>query len=109
MPELPYVPFYCSDWLGDTKVRRMSWEERAIHFDLLCHAWQEPIPADADERAQLLGINRRKLDAAWRRVGKCWQSDGNGALFNPRLEKERAKQKAKRGAGKSGAEAKANA
>lgn len=103
MPELPYVPFYCSDWLGDTKVRRMSLEERAVHFDLLCHSWQEAVPADPDERAHLLGITRRKLDALWRRVGPCWQSDGNGGLVNPRMEKERAKQKAKRKAGSTGA------
>lgn len=102
MPELPYVPFYCSDWLGDTKVRRMSFEERGIHFDLLCHAWQEPIPADADERAQLLGIPKRKLSTAWAKVGQCWISDGNGSLINPRLERERNKQQMKRKAGAKG-------
>lgn len=108
MPELPYVPFYCSDWLGDTKVRRMSLEERAIHFDLLCHSWQEPVPADLEDLAHLVGIPKRKLEAAWKRVGPCWQSDGNGSLLNPRMEKERAKQKAKRKAGAAGGEAKAD-
>lgn len=104
MPELPYVPFYCSDWLGDTKVRRMSLEERAIHFDLLCHSWQEsPLPADHGDLAQMLGLPRRKLDAAWKRVGVCWESDGNGGIVNARLERERGKQKAKRKAGATGA------
>lgn len=103
MPELPYVPFYCSDWLGDTKVRLMTLEERAIHFDLLCHSWQAPLPADHGDLARLLGVPARKLESAWKRVGQCWQSNGNGGIENPRLEKERAKQKAKRKAGGTGA------
>lgn len=109
MPELPYAPFYFSDWLGDTKVRRMSYEERGVYFELLANSWQEPLPADLDEIAHLLGLTRRRFDAIWKKVGACWVSDGNGSLLNPRLERERAKQEAKRTAGKRGGEAKANA
>jgi uncharacterized protein YdaU (DUF1376 family) len=107
VPELPYVNFYCSDWLGDTKVRRMSHEQRGIHIDLLCHAWGEDdgaIPADPDELAHLLGVTRRKLDSLWPKVGVAWESNGNGGLVNPRLERERAKQQAKRNARKGGSD-----
>lgn len=104
MPELPYAPFYFSDWLGDTKVRRMTYEERGVYFELLANSWQEPIPADLNEVAHLLGIPRRKLDSLWKKVGACWVSDGNGSLLNPRLERERAKQKGQQKAGKRRAE-----
>lgn len=110
MPALPYVPFYCSDWLGDTRVRRMTLEERGAYFDLLCHAWDAgTIPADPGERAHMLGVTPRKLAALWPRIEPCWRSDGNGGLVNPRLERERDKQAARRTAGKTGGEAKANA
>ena len=110
MPRLPYVPFYCSDWLGDSKVRRMSLEQRGAYFDLLCHAWDDgAIPANADQRAHLLGITKRKLNSLWPGIAPCWVSNGNGGLVNPRLEREREKQASKQTAGKHGGKAKANA
>lgn len=103
MPELPYVNFYCSDWLGDSKVRKMPLEARAVHIDLLCHAWNlGSIPADKDECAQMLGVPKRKLAALWPKVAPCWESDSNGGFVNARLEREREKQQAKRNARKSG-------
>lgn len=96
MPELPYFPFYGSDWLGDSKVRRMSLEARAVHIDLLCHAWDLGyVPSDKEECAQMLGVPRRKLEALWPKVAPCWEGAGE-RLTNPRLEKERTKQQAKR-------------
>lgn len=102
MPELPYFPFYGSDWLGDSMVRRMPLEARGVYIDLLCHAWDAGcIPSDRDEIAHMLGIQRRKLDSLWSSIEPWWKSDGNGGLINPRQERERAKQKAKRKAGAS--------
>jgi uncharacterized protein YdaU (DUF1376 family) len=101
VPELPYVTFYCSDWLGDSKVRRMPLEARALHIDLLCHAWNLGyVPADMEECAQMLGVPKRKLVSLWPKLAPCWQSDGNGGFVNPRLEREREKQRAKRNASK---------
>jgi uncharacterized protein YdaU (DUF1376 family) len=98
MPELPYVNFYCSDWLGDSKVRRMPLEARALHIDLLCHAWNVGnVPVDFDECASMLGVTKAKLKALWPKLEPCWESDGSGGLVNRRLEKERQKQRAKRG------------
>jgi uncharacterized protein YdaU (DUF1376 family) len=100
VPELPYVNFYCSDWLGDSKVRLMPLEARALHIDLLCHAWNlGHIPADKDECAQLLGVQRRKLESLWPKLAPCWVSDENGGFVNKRMEKEREKQRKKRGEG----------
>lgn len=112
MAELPYAPFYFSDWLGDTKVRRMNYEERGMYFELLAHAWQDPIPKDMDDIAHILGVTPARLEKAWKKIGPCWISDGNGSLLNPRLEKERKKQAAKRQSGSAGGQAskpKANA
>lgn len=98
MPELPYVNFYCSDWLGDSKVRRMGAEARGLHIDLICHSWQEPLPADKGELAEMLGVQRRKLESVWPKLASCWTVDGK-SIVNKRLEKERQKQRSKRGAG----------
>lgn len=97
MPELPYVNFYCSDWLGDSKVRLMPLEARALHIDLLCHAWNLGyIPKDRDQLASLLGVQRRKLESLWPHLEPCWEPDGNGGFVNKRMEKERQKQRNKR-------------
>jgi hypothetical protein len=102
VPELPYFPFYGSDWLGDSKVRRMPLEARAVHIDLICHSWDiGPIPADPDEASHLLGLPVKKFKTLWPKVEVCWESDGNGGFLNPRLEKVRAKQRAKRKGRKS--------
>lgn len=99
MPELPYVNFYCSDWLGDSKVRRMGPEARGHHIDLICHSWQEPLPADKEELAEMLGVQRRKFDSLWLpKLSTCWTVEGEH-IVNKRLEKEREKQRKKRGGG----------
>lgn len=111
MPRRPYVQFYFSDWLGDTKLRRLSLEQRAVHFELLCHAWDAEdgtVPADLGERALMLGVTTQKLKSLWPKLEPLWISDGNGGLVNPRVVRDRAKQKAKQEAGKKGGEAKAN-
>lgn len=108
-PELPYFPFYGSDWLGDSKVRRMSLEARAVHLELLCHSWNiGPIPAGEPRVvAHLLGLSQKKFEALWQQIAPCWQQEG-GDWWSPRLEKVRAKQKGKRKGGKAGGEAKQN-
>jgi len=98
VPELPYVNFYCSDWLGDSKVRRMGAEARGLHIDLLCHSWQEPLPADQAELAEMLGVPARKLESLWPKLAPCWSTDGD-QIINKRLEKERQKQRSRRGGG----------
>lgn len=109
MPELPYVSFYCSDWLGDSKVRRMSLEARAVHFELICHSWDiGPIPAGEPLLvARLLGLTQKKYEALWEEIKPCWQQEGND-WWSPRLEKERAKQRAKRKGRKSESDADQN-
>jgi uncharacterized protein YdaU (DUF1376 family) len=97
MPELPYVNFYVSDWLGDSIVRRMPLEARALHIDMLCHAWNVGnVPADLEECAAMLGVTKRKLETLWPKLSPCWETDGSGGLVNKRMEKERQKQRAKR-------------
>lgn len=111
MPRRPFVQFFYSDWLGDTKVRRMPPEARGYHIDMLCHAWateDASVPADLRELALLIGTTPARLRAVWSKLEPCWESDGNGGLVNPRVQRDRAKQKARADAGKKGGEAKAN-
>jgi uncharacterized protein YdaU (DUF1376 family) len=48
--------------------------------------------------AEMLGVQRRKLDSLWSRLDPCWAVEGDH-LVNKRLEKEREKQRKKRGEG----------
>jgi uncharacterized protein YdaU (DUF1376 family) len=76
----------------------MGAEARGLHIDLICHSWQEPLPADKDALAEMLGVQRRKLESLWPKLESCWTTNGDN-LVNKRLEKERQKQRNKRGGG----------
>lgn len=109
MSGLPYFPFYGEDWLGSSRTKLMSFEERGMYIDCLCHAWAlGAIPADEKRRAHLLGTSPATLRRLWPAIAPLWESDGNGGLVNPKLEKVRAKQKTKQKAGSAGGKAGAN-
>lgn len=90
---LPHFSFYPRDWLAD--VAHLSYEERGVFFDLLCHMWVRgedcALPDDDRAIAKLL----RVTPARWRK----WKSvliesfspvlfQKNGKLFSRRLQKE---------------------
>ncbi len=89
----PYFPFYPRDWLLDYKVRCLSWAERAIYFDLLCHLWLEKtctLPNDDKYLSKILLIPIAK----WRKIKyKLFVQNEifliqNERVFNKRLSKE---------------------
>lgn len=42
MPERPFIKFFTSDWLGDTKLRRCSRNAKGVMIDLMC--WMNDSP-----------------------------------------------------------------
>lgn len=114
MTKPPAFQFYASDFRAAPEVMAMSFEERGVYVWLLTVAWdEEGIPADLEKVRKLLpGISKRKLDSIWPSLEPCWESDGNGKLVNPRMERVRATQrehsKARSEAGKRGAKARWN-
>lgn len=88
---LPYFKFYPGDWLSSGSVRTMSPEARGVYFDLLAVAWQEGgIPADPSTLAGWLGLTPRRFQKVWAEIQGRWESNGNGLLVNPRMERERS-------------------
>lgn len=64
---IPYFAFYPKDWLADTG--HLSYEERGVYFDLLCHMWIRSenecgLPDNDQFLANLLGVPISK----WRKL-----------------------------------------
>jgi hypothetical protein len=108
MTDIPYFPFYASDWLGDEKVQLMSLAAEGAYIHLLSIQWREgSIPADRSAIVLLCkGQDGPHIDE----VIPCFRKAPRkpGRLYNPRLESERKKlegyRKAKKTAGIMGAE-----
>jgi uncharacterized protein YdaU (DUF1376 family) len=106
----PAFQFYPTDFISDAPVMAMTLEERGAYITLLCIAWTENgIPADHTKLARVLHLSTARFKRVWSAVEGCWESDGNGRLISPRMEKVRAEAKAKSNAasqaGKAGAKA----
>lgn len=107
----PAFQFYPKDFLSDGKVALMSLEQIGAYTVLLCHTWIEgKVPADPILLARLCHAELARFESEiWPGVAPCFKSDGNGSLYNPRLRKERSRQKARKkaksSAGKRGAKA----
>lgn len=104
----PSMPFYPTDFLSDAPVMAMTLEERGAYITLLCVAWtEEGLPADPPRLARLCGVTPRRFKSLWHTVGPCFESDGNGRLYSPRMEEVREQQlqrsAAMRKAGRKGA------
>ncbi len=68
MSTIPYFPLYAPDWLADTKF--MTYEEKGLFIDLLCYCWlHEGLPVDLGELQVSLGVDKRKFNRLWRKVG----------------------------------------
>ncbi len=89
----PAFQCYASDFLGSSKVARMSHTEIGMYWLLLCHAWLGPgLPKDIGEVSKMLKVPLRRFERVWAGVlGECWV-ERNGRLFNARQEQIRKAQ-----------------
>ncbi len=93
-PTPPAFQFYPNDWLGSSKVGRMSPAAEGAYIRLLCYAWGEDdcsVPADPAELAYL-----SRLGPDWDLhadvLSECFK-ECNGRWVNERLFSERQKQR----------------
>ena len=87
----PAFLLYTTDLLADGAVMAMTLEEFGAFMKLLCIAWgEEGIPADDKALCRLLGVSPRKWKSLWPAMESKWESNGNGRLINPRMERVRA-------------------
>ncbi len=90
MKNLPYMRWFPADADGDEKYASLNDEELGFFHRLLNKSWiNTGLPSDLDELSDLMHISRAQLNKRWKKVGRCWNQDGD-RLFNPRQEVERA-------------------
>jgi uncharacterized protein YdaU (DUF1376 family) len=91
----PAFQFYASDFISDENVVLMNNQEVGCYIKLLCFCWKQgSIPNDIDKIGKLCGENSSVMAQLWESIKPCFKENGHGRLVNPRLEKEREKQKA---------------
>lgn len=92
MGKPPAYQMYAADFAMDTA--RMTAEQVGCYIRLLNDAWVNGgIPVDPAEMASIAGVTPRRFKASvWPALERCWISDGNGSMLNPRMEAEREKQ-----------------
>ena len=65
MAKVPYMRFYCGDWLSDPKVRRLTAEQKGIYIDMLSLMWANgenaSLPNDPESIARMLGMKTQKF------------------------------------------------
>jgi len=89
----PAFQFYPNEFLGSSKVRRMSMSERGIYITLLCSCWLDgSLPTNLTEIAETLHIKEPQFRKVWAHVLHECFTDRGGRLVNTRLEVERKKQ-----------------
>lgn len=107
----PAFQFYPKDFLTDIKVILMSAEARGGYITLLCIDWLED-GFRADSLSKLAGL--KEDSSAIAQLSECFMAHPSkqGFVTNPRLQKERAKQKdfskERAAAGKKGAKGRWN-
>lgn len=101
-----WFKFWAKEYLADTKVRRLSYEQRGILQALWAMAWEEgSIPNSQEELGNMLGINNAKaMRSHMEWISRFFvPSDDPTKLISPRLEMDRQEADAK------GAKARASA
>lgn len=92
----PAFQWYVNDFLGSGRVRAMSLDEVGAYTLLLNYDWNEVgLPDELAPFSKWLGVTPRKASALWDAVRPNFTLR-EGRWYNPRLEKERAKQEENR-------------
>ncbi len=91
----PAFQFYPNDFLSDANVIVMTLQERGAYITLLCLCWQQGgLPSDVEKLSRLCGTPAVTFRRLWPAIAPCFRTVADGTrLMNPRLEKERKKQR----------------
>lgn len=90
----PAFQFYPSEFLADENVKLMTCEERGAYITLLCHNWIEGSLPDDDKSLAILSDAKERWPLIKAKILKCFcHSSAKKRYSNPRLKKEKKKQK----------------
>ena len=96
----PAFQFYPKDFLTDGHVAAMTLTERGAYITLLCLCWEDgSLPVELPKLARMAGEPEVSFRRLWPALEPCFRKQ-DGRLVQPRLDKERAKQTARREAGR---------
>lgn len=96
MSKSPAFQMYPNDFLGSGKVAAMDLEQTGAYTLLLCYDWNEGgLPNDFKILARWIRVSERRFEKLWKHIKSNFELKG-GRWYNPRLERERAKQAANR-------------
>lgn len=93
-----WFKFWAKEYLSDSKVRRLSYEQRGILQALWAFAWEEgSIPSDINELGNMLGLPAKAMRTHYEWITRFFipsESDAS-KLVSPRLEMDRIEADAK--------------
>ena len=93
-----WFKFWAKEYLADTKVRRLTYEQRGILQTLWAFAWEEgSIPSDAAELGNMLGMSAKSMRTHCEWIYRFFpEAPGDPSKrMSPRLEMDRAEADAK--------------
>ena len=86
----PSFQFYPSDFIVGTM--HLDHQAIACYLLLLCFQWaHRKLPSDVQELAKICRFDAQKFPAVWGTIADKFVDDGNGGLYNERLESVRSK------------------
>lgn len=87
----PAYQWYPKDWQSDSRVRRMSYEQRGIYRELMDIQWLEgSLPDDVELLADIVGYPMSRFEKLWPLIRECFTvRDADGRLLQMRLERQR--------------------
>lgn len=98
--------FDVDNWLASFSVEQMTGEQVKAYLYLLCRAWHEEpaasLPNDNETLARMARVPLQEWNKIKAPILSQFDSDGNGRLYNLRLQKESEYCEKKSKAGASG-------
>ncbi|MFN2512515.1 MAG: DUF1376 domain-containing protein [Pyrinomonadaceae bacterium] len=98
--------FDVDDWLGSFTVEKMSGDQVKAYIYLLCRAWHETpiatLPNDDSLLARMARVSLSEWEVIKPEIMEQFKGNGNGRIYNPRLQKEAEYCKGRAKAGASG-------
>ena len=86
----PSMPFFVSDYLGSSKVRLMSLEERGAYCHLLFMQWQEgALEYNPKNLAKLLDCSVEDFERVWSNISSRFVMNDDGTFYNAKVENTR--------------------
>lgn len=98
--------FDVADWLGSFTVEEMTGDQVKAYIYLLCRSWHETLiatlPNDDARLAKMARVSLSRWEEIKPEILAQFKSNGNGRIYNQRLQKEAFYCKRRAAAGASG-------